>query len=58
MADPVLRAFLADDIVRNGSCPNVTPGAVCVDPECVYCRIAAAEEPAQGDRHTETTASP
>ena len=26
-------------------CPNVLPGAGCVDPSCIYCRIAAEEEP-------------
>lgn len=26
-------------------CPNTLPGAPCVDPDCVYCRIARAEEP-------------
>lgn len=25
------------------SCPNVVPGAECVDPECTYCRIAVQE---------------
>lgn len=29
-----------------GQCPNVTPGANCVDPDCTYCRIADAESPA------------
>lgn len=52
MSDPLLRAFVADDIVRDTShrkeCPNVLPGAACVDPGCIYCtycKIADAEEP-------------
>jgi hypothetical protein len=28
------------------NCPNVMPDAECVDPECVYCNIANAEQPA------------
>lgn len=27
------------------NCPNVMPGAECVDPACVYCNIAKAEQP-------------
>lgn len=30
------------------NCPNVLPGSECVDPECVYCKIAAAELPRGG----------
>lgn len=42
--DPLLRAMEDDGIVQPG-CPNVLPGAKCVDPDCTYCKIANAEEP-------------
>jgi len=44
MTDPLLRAMENDGIVK-ASCPNVTPGAECVDPNCTYCKIARAESP-------------
>ena len=43
--DYLLNAFVEDGIVQAARCPNVTPGADCVDPNCTYCRIAAAENP-------------
>lgn len=42
--DPLLNAFLEEGIVVD-QCPNVMPGATCVDPECTYCKIARAEAP-------------
>lgn len=29
--------------VMRAQCPNVLPGAICIDPNCTYCRIAAEE---------------
>jgi hypothetical protein len=40
---------IADAIIGRTNCPNVLPDAVCVDPECPYCKTREPETEEQAE---------